>query len=470
MEYYLAIDIGASSGRHILCHMENEKMMLEEVYRFDNGMIEKNNHKIWDVDYLFDQILKGMIKCKELNKVPKSMAIDTWAVDYVLLDENNNRLSDVYAYRDDRIFLMDKEVYKIIDEDSLYKRTGIQKQNFNTIYQLMSVKKKTPELLSRAKSLLMIPDYFNFLLTGNKYQEYTNASTTQLLNPSTETWDYELVKMLGYPKELFKELSMPKTLVGRLTKEIEEKVGYNLDVVLCASHDTASAVMAIPSIKDNPLYISSGTWSLMGTEIKKANCSIQSKLHNFTNEGGYDYRFRYLKNIVGLWMIQSIKKEVASDISYDKLCKGASLETIKSIVDVNDNRFLAPFSMSKEVVDYCKETNQEIPDSPYKLALVIYNSLAKCYGETIKEIEDITNNIFDEIYIVGGGSNADFLNRLTAKYTNKTIYAGPSEATAIGNISAQLLKDEVFKSLKEARKCVYDSFVIKEYKEKRNVS
>lgn len=463
MEYYLAIDIGASSGRHILSHIENGKIIIEEVYRFENAMKEKDGHKIWDVDYLFKQILNGMLKCKQINKIPKSLAIDTWAVDYALLDENNNLIHDVYAYRDSRTLLMDNEVYKIISEDDLYFRTGIQKQNFNTIYQLMADK----EILDKADSFLMIPDYFNFLLTGIKMQEYTNCSTTQLLKPDTKTWDYKLIEMLAYPKKLFNKLSLPGTFVGKLKKENEEYVGYNLDVLLCSSHDTASAVMAIPTDKDDQLYLSSGTWSLLGAELMNANCSYLSREHNFTNEGGYNYRFRFLKNIMGLWMIQSIKKEVAKDISFDELCKRASLESIKSIVDVNDKRFLAPLSMSEEVINYCAQTHQEIPDNPYKLAAVIYNSLAKCYGDTIKEIEEINNKTYKEIYVVGGGANAVYLNELTAKYTNRRVYAGPSEATAIGNILAQLLKDGVYKDLKEARRAVFNSFEIKKYEKEK---
>ena len=464
MKYYLAVDIGASSGRCILGHFKNDRLFIEEVYRFENGIKLKDGHKIWDIDYLFKEIIKGLKKCKDLNKIPSSMAIDTWAVDYVLLDKNDNRLTEVYSYRDDRTLKIDKEVYKLISEEELYLKTGIQKQIFNTIYQLMETKIHNPKVMDKAKSLLMIPDYLNFLLTGNKKQEYTNSSTTQLLNPITKTWDYKLIDKLGLPKDLFKEISMPKTFVGKLKKEIENEVGYNLDVVLCASHDTASAIMAIPTSDSSPLYISSGTWSLMGCERSETNCTIKSKIHNFTNEGGYEYRYRYLKNIMGLWMIQSVKKEIANDISYDCLCKKASLEKIESIVDVNDLRFLAPVSMSEEVKQYCKETSQEVPVTVYQIAAVIYNSLAKCYKDTLVEIEDLTNKKYESIYVVGGGSNADYLNKLTAKCTNIDVYAGPSEATAIGNILCQMLKEGIFKDLKDARRCVLNSFEIKKYK------
>ncbi len=311
--YYLAVDIGASSGRHILSHMENGKIILEEVYRFHNGMTEKDGHKIWDVDRLFEEILTGMKKCREIGKMPYSIGIDTWAVDFVLLDNDDRKIMDAVAYRDDRTAGIDKKVYEVISEDELYARTGIQKQNFNTIYQLMAVKSQEPDAFEKAKSMLMIPDYLNFLLTGEKVQEYTNATTTQLVNPVTKDWDYELIDRLGYPKDIFGEIKNPGSEVGKLRSEVSRKVGFDCKVILPATHDTASAVMAVPTQKDDTLYISSGTWSLMGTELVSADCSSLSMEHNLTNEGGYDYRFRYLKNIMGLWMIQ-----ISGTFKYDR--------------------------------------------------------------------------------------------------------------------------------------------------------
>lgn len=314
--YYLAVDIGASSGRHMLSHMENGKMILEEIYRFPNGMVEKNGHKVWDVDKLFEEILTGMKKCALAGKIPYSMGIDTWAVDFVLLDENDRRIGDAVAYRDRRTEGMDRRVYGIISEEDLYLRTGIQKQIFNTIYQLMAVKEQQPGQLEQAKSMLMIPDYFHFLLTGKKVQEYTNATTTQLADPVTKDWDMELIRKLGYPKEIFQKIKKSGFEVGGLSGEIQKKVGFDCKVVLPPTHDTASAVAAVPTQDEHALYISSGTWSLMGTELKEADCSKVSMQHNMTNEGGYDYRFRYLKNIMGLWMIQSVKKESAPDLGF----------------------------------------------------------------------------------------------------------------------------------------------------------
>ena len=461
--YYLAVDIGASSGRHILGHMENGKMILEEIYRFENGMVKKDGELCWEFDRLFTEIVNGLKKCKEIGKIPVSMGVDTWGVDFVLLDKDDKVLGNTVGYRDHRTEGMDEEVYKTISLKDLYARTGIQKAIYNTIYQLMAVKKTHPEYLEKADAMLMIPDYFHFKLSGKKVQEYSEATTSQLINPVTKDWDYELIDMLGYNKEMFQPVSMPGTVVGEFTQDIQNEVGFNCKVVLPATHDTGSAVLAVPTNDDNAIYISSGTWSLMGIERKEADCSLRSMQANFTNEGGYDHRFRYLKNIMGLWMIQSVKKEFTEDLSFAEICERASKETITSLVDCNDDCFLAPKSMIEAVKKFCRDSKQQVPETVGEIAAVIYNSLAKCYGDTIEEIEALTGKKYTTIYVVGGGANAGYLNELTAKYTGKKVSAGPSEATAIGNIVVQMLHDGVFKDLPEARTCVGKSFDVKIY-------
>lgn len=463
MQYYLAVDIGASSGRHILSHLENGKIILEEIYRFSNGMVEVDGEKVWDSQKLFEDILTGMKKCYELGKIPVSMGIDTWAVDFALLDKEDHLIGKTVGYRDDRTKGMDQEVYKVISQDELYERTGIQKQIFNTIYQLMAVKMKKPQELAKAKTMLLIPDYFNFLLTGRKVTEYTNASTTQLLHPETKEWDFELIDMLGFPRNIFTEIKLPGTIVGELTEEIQKKVGFYCKVVLPATHDTGSAVVAVPSNEEDVLYISSGTWSLMGTELKEAICTKESMEKNLTNEGGYDYRFRYLKNIMGMWMINSAKKEIADDMSYADICAMASKTTIASIVPANDDRFLAPKNMTEEVKAACRESGQQVPEGIAEVAAVIYHSLAKCYADTMNEIEEITGKNYDCIHIVGGGSNAVYLNELTAKACGKTVYTGPTEATAVGNVAAQMIAAGELADLKSARECIFHSFKINKY-------
>ena len=466
MQYYLAIDIGASSGRHVLGWIKDGKLRLEEVYRFENGMQKKDGHLIWDTKRLFAEILTGMRRCKEIGKIPASVGVDTWAVDYVLLDEKEELLGEAYGYRDSRTQGMDELVYQHIPEAELYAITGIQKQPFNTIYQLMAVKQQHPEYLKQARTFLMLPDYFHFLLMGKKVQEYTNATSTQLVNAHTNEWDRALLRRLGYPEKLFGALAMPGTTVGWLKKEIEAEVGYACQVVLPATHDTGSAVLAVPSQKENTLYISSGTWSLIGVEQKEPICTEASRQANFTNEGGYAYRYRYLKNIMGLWMIQSVRRELPEQYSFSELCDLArESQTFPSRVDVNADVFLAPESMTEAIQQECARTMQPMPQTPGELAAVIYQSLAESYAAAIKELEQLTDTHYEEIHIVGGGSNAAYLNELTAEKSGLRVLAGPAEATAIGNLAAQMIAAGVFADYREARTCILQSCEMKYYGE-----
>lgn len=461
--YYLAIDIGASSGRHILGHVENGILKTEEIYRFPNELIQTNGSLCWDTNRLFAEIKTGLKKCREAGKIPVSLGIDTWGVDFVLLDKENRMLGNAVGYRDRRTAQMDALVYQQISEHELYARTGIQKQSYNTIYQLMAVKAKQPQLLANAETLLLMPDYFHFLLTGVKATEYTNATTTQLLQPSTGTWDFDLLHLLGYPSHLFAPIAEPGTILGSFTKEIQEEVGFSCQVVLPSTHDTASAIMAVPSTEQEVLYISSGTWSLMGVERNTADCSEQSRQLNFTNEGGYARRFCYLKSIMGLWMIQSLKKELNHRYSFAELCSMAENATISSIVDCFDECFLSPDSMMDAVRIACEESGQQTPETPAEFARVIYCSLADFYKKAVTELESITHTKYSQIHVIGGGSQADYLNRLTAEACHKKVVAGPAEATAIGNLLAQMITDGVFSDLTEARRCVFDSCSVQEY-------
>ena len=462
--YYLAVDIGASSGRHILGYIEDGKLQLEEIHRFSNGMKDIDGYKCWDSDALFAEIKAGLKKCKEAGKIPVSMGIDTWGVDFALIDAEGNKVGNTVGYRDSRTQGMDAELSKYISEDDLYGRTGIQKQLYNTIYQLMAVKTKQPELLEKAETLLMTPDYYHFLLTGKKAAEYTIATTGQLVNPATKDWDYEMFEMLGYPKHIFPEIKKPGTVLGSLSDAVAEEVGFSCQVVLPASHDTGSAVMAVPSMGVETVYISSGTWSLMGVELEEAICTEESKKANLTNEGGYDYRYRFLKNIMGLWMIQSVRYEYDAKYSFAELCAMAEeVKEFPSRVNVNDDSFFAPDSMIQAIQDYCAKSGQPVPQTPGEVSTVVYQSLADSYGETVKEIEAITGKSYDAINIVGGGSNADYLSQLTANSTKKPVYAGPGEATAIGNLTAQMLNAGVFASVEDARKNIFESFAVKTF-------
>ncbi len=461
--YYLAIDIGASSGRHIIGSYENGKLIIEEMYRFPNGM-KKNadGTLVWDSEALFGYVKAGIAECVKKGKSPSYIGIDTWGVDFALLDEDGNRIGDTVGYRDSRTAGMDDEVYKLIPEKELYARTGIQKEMFNTVYQLMAVKKNNPEYLEKADRILMMPEYLNYLLTGEKCSEYTNATTGQLVNAASCDWDFDIIRRLGYPEKIFGELFCPGHIVGELSAEIAEETGcYGAKVILPATHDTGSAVVSVPTNSEDVIYISSGTWSLIGVERLTPDTSEESRLHNFTNEGGFDKRYRYLKNITGLWMIQSMKKELGGDYTFDMLCEMAQeYDSTKLRIDVNDRRFMAPESMIDEVKTAlgCSEL------SIGELFAVVYHSLAECYRKSVEEIEAMLGRPMRAIHIVGGGSRDEYLCRLTAEKCGKPVYAGPKEATAIGNITAQMISTGVFTDLREARNVIYNSFNVKEIK------
>lgn len=344
MKYFLAIDIGASSGRHILCFIEEGKMKLEEVYRFENNVQMKNQHYYWNIDYLFGEVVAGIKACVKCGKVPTTLGIDTWAVDYALLDNRGQRIDEIYAYRDNRV---DKLIHEKVNQkvfEDIYQKTGIQFQKFNTLYQLASdddIRK------TRAVDFLMVPDYLNYLLTGKKVNEYTNMSTTQLLDIETHQLSKELIDFCEVDEKIFQKMVMPGTSLGSLSEDMQKVIGTNIEVVVPATHDTGSAYMA--AIEDNSVILSSGTWSLLGIETKTPYVSEKARVANFTNEGGYDYRYRFLKNIMGLWIIQEVSRNLAHQYSFAKLVEEARRAPFDGIFDVNDDRFLKPESMILEI-------------------------------------------------------------------------------------------------------------------------
>lgn len=480
--YYLAIDIGASSGRHILGHVEAGRMVLEEVYRFDNRQLRRNGHDCWDIDHLWRGILDGLKACRALGKVPVTVGIDTWAVDFVLMDKDGQRLGDAVAYRDSRTEGMDKVVEARISPAELYARTGIQKQPFNTIYQLMALQQEHPEQLEAAHSLLMIPDYFNYCLTGVQKQEYTNATTTGLVHAAKKTWDRDLLDLLGLPRRLFGPLSMPGTVVGPLKAEIAAEVGFETTVVLPATHDTGSAFLAVPAADDKAAYLSSGTWSLLGVENEVPITTEASRAQNFTNEGGAWYRYRYLKNIMGLWMIQSIRRELNGvdyvagkaraawtlDVaagerqwSFPDLIAAAEGEAaFQSVVDANEEAFLAPDSMIAAVQKACADTCQPVPATVGQLMQCVYRSLTLCYRDALEGLQALTGKRCTALHIVGGGCQDNYLNRMTAAVTGLPVWAGPVEGTAIGNLVVQMIRAGEYADLAAARAGIRASFAI----------
>lgn len=452
--YYLAVDIGASSGRHILCSVENHKMQIEEIYRFQNNVEERNGHFFWNTEYLFDAIVAGLKKCKEIGKIPVSMAIDTWGCDYVLA----NKTSEAYAYRDHRSLKGVDEVSSLISNEDLYKRTGIQHQSFNTIYQL-----KSEENLNEDDEFLMIPDYFNYLLTGKKVNEYTNMSTTGLLNIRTNTVDQDLLSQLDIP-DIFQEMVEPGTIVGSLKEDIKKEVGFDLQVVACASHDTGSAYMA--SVASNGIILSSGTWSLLGIESNTAYTTSKAREANFTNEGGYNHTYRFLKNIMGMWIIQEVARNLDNQYSFQTLQDLARTSNYEDTFDVNKQRFLKPEHMITEIQKDFEERNIVPPTAVEDIAYCVFHSLALSYKLAIDELEDITRKKYKTINIIGGGCQNLLLDKMIAKMTGMKVIAGPIEATAIGNIVAQMIAFNEVKDIDEAREMIKESFDMKEFEEK----
>ncbi len=459
MRYYLAIDIGASSGRHIVAYLDNGKMITEEIYRFQNGPEELTAydgkpHLMWTHERLFGEILNGLKKAKELGKVPYAIGIDTWGVDYALLDENDEAIGGTYCYRDSRTEATIPEVHAVLPFAELYAKTGIQFATFNTVYQLLDDVKTGR--MAKAKSFLMLPDYFHFRLTGVKKQDYTNATTTGMVNSITHKWDEEIIEKLGFKKELFGELTQPGSEVGELSDEIAAIVGYKAKVVLPATHDTASAVLAAPLSAQTP-YISSGTWSLLGVEQNYAHTSEAAREAGYSNEGSVNGQFRLQINIMGLWMIQQVRHEVGDKYSFVEIAEMAKANPIPDEFNVNDQKFFAPDSM----IDAINETvGRELTFG--EMAYAIYHNLARYYDLALKELEAVTGEKYETLNIIGGGSQNKLLNAMTKEYTGKKIITGPAEGTAIGNLMMQMVGCGDIKDINEGRQIIKNSFDINE--------
>ena len=419
MKYYLAIDIGASSGRHIVGWMENGELKTKETYRFKNGVEEQNGHLVWDIEHLVKEVKAGIeVTRKEFEL--ESLSIDTWGVDYVLM-KHDQELLPVYAYRDSRTERVMDEVHSIVPFEQLYEHTGCQFQPFNTIYQLYDDKKQGR--LEGVTDFLMIPEYLMYKLTGVKKKEFTNATTTGMINHDSLQFDHEIVKKLGLPEQLFPELDQPGTEVGYYE---------GIKVVLCATHDTGSAVEGIP-MEGNELYISSGTWSLLGVKTEKPITDLGSMKANYSNEGGVGYN-RYQKNIMGMWIVNELQRELCPDENIGDIVRKSQESSYEGVLDANDDSLLAPKSM-KEAFDKLLDKK---PADKYDYFRCAYKSLALSYKQAIEELESNTGKKYSELYIVGGGAKNAFLNELTEKATGKKVIALPIEATSIGNLISQI--------------------------------
>lgn len=419
MKRVLAIDIGASSGRHIVGRLENGQWQTDEVYRFENGVTERGGHLCWDIDALLDHVKKGIALAKARYEI-ESLSIDTWGVDYVLLN-GDKTVYPVYAYRDSRTEAVIEKVHEKMPFSELYRRTGIQFQPFNTVYQLSA--DQEAGRLEQATDFLMIPEYLMYRLSGVKSREYTNATTTGMVNAETGEYDPEIIDALGLPKHLFHKLQQPGTAIG--TYE-------GIRVVLCATHDTGSAVEGIPMDGNEP-YISSGTWSLLGVKTPKPITDEASERANWSNEGGVGYN-RYQKNIMGMWLVNRLRAELCPDKPWSEITAEAEASTFDETVDANAAAFLAPESM-QAAFDAALHIKPQTAGDYFRCA---YRSLALSYKQAIEELERNTGKTYDKLYIVGGGAKNAFLNRLTEEATGKTVLALPIEATALGNLNIQM--------------------------------
>ena len=432
MKYYLAIDIGASSGRHIVGFKNaSGDIECQEIYRFKNGVTEVDGHLTWDIFYLFKQVKIGIKKTLEKYPNIESLSIDTWGVDYVLLN-GNKEILPCYAYRDKRTDKAIEKVHQIIPFERLYEISGSQFQKFNSIYQLYD--DKMHGRLDNATDFLMIPEYLIYKLTGKKIKEYTNGATTGLYDCHLLKVSDEIIDKLGFPNFVKKEVHKPGYVVGDLLEEVQKEVNGNIKVVLCSTHDTASAVEGI-KMEENSPYISSGTWSLLGIKNETAINTKVAMQSNYSNEFGKNY-IRVQKNIMGLWIIQCLAKEM--NLDFVEMVKLAKTSSYQQLFDVNDERFLAPNNMQDEIKHYFIDHKMEVPQTEADYINSTYHSLAYSYQKSIAELETITNKKFSKLYIVGGGAKNQYLNELSAKYTNKEVIALPIEATSIGNLLNQM--------------------------------
>lgn len=467
MKRVLAFDLGASSGRGILASLEDGKITLKEIHRFPNNGVKVRSTLYWDVLYLFDQIKQGITNAK-LEGGFDSIGIDTWGVDFGLIDSDGNLIGNPVTYRDARCDNIPDELFELVGREEVYKRTGIQILNFNTLFQLYYMCKYKKSEVERGESLLFMPDLLGYFLTGEKKNEYTISSTSQMINPHTRTWDYELLEKVGIKKELLGDIIMPGEKLGKLSEELCDELGIEpVDVVAVGSHDTASAVVAVPTEVDDFVYVSCGTWSLFGTELSEPVITDEARDASYTNEGGYGGKIRFLTNIMGLWLIQESRRtwnRKGNDFSFNDLEKAAlACEPFKCFIDPDYPEFGKPGDIPARIQKYCEKTGQYVPQTVGEIVRCIYESLALKYYHSFLNLKKISGKSFDAINIVGGGTKDPLLCQMASNACNTTVYAGPIEATALGNIAVQLMAIGEIKDLKEARKIIKNSFDTKTY-------
>jgi rhamnulokinase len=468
----LAIDIGAESGRAILGTLEDGILKLKEIHRFQNGPINILGSLHWNIYHLYQEIIKSIAICVKIEKVqPDSIGIDTWGVDYLLMNKDEKPIGLPYAYRDSRTDKAIEKFSAIMAKDKIYELTGIQFMQFNTLFQLFAEKENSDSIFNEAATLLFIPDIFNYLLTGVKKSEFTFATTSQLYNPQKNNWDDELFTALGISKDIMQDIVQPGTIIGHINKHIQKQTGVNqIPVIAVASHDTGSAIAAIPAMGNGWAYLSSGTWSLMGIESKYAIINEKTYQYNFTNEGGVDQTFTVLKNITGLWLLQECRKSWSKkkDISYDHLVELALKSSrFVSFINPDDQAFFNPLDMPSAIKEFCQRTNQQIPENLGGFVQIILESLALKYRHVLDQLNEISANRINRLYITGGGIQNILLNQYIADATGLEVVTALSEGTAAGNTLVQAKALGITNSLTEIRQVISRSIETQSYQPKQ---
>ncbi len=467
--YYIACDLGAESGRVMLGSLESGKLVLEEIHRFPNVTIKLGRSIRWDILRTFDELKKGLSKIAERGISVSSLSVDSWGVDYVWSGLGQDMLSPSYIYRDSRTDATFEKALATVGREKIFSETGIQFMALNTLYQLMADMETSPELARQAEGFLCIADYLNFLFSGVRKAEESLASTTQIYNPSTRAWSDVLISAFGFPESAFPGIVASGTVLGPLADAVAEETGLcGTNVVATCSHDTGAAVAAVPANgSENWAYLSSGTWSLIGVELPAPLINESTRAANFTNEGGYGGTTRFLKNIVGLWILQECRRDWETSgkkFDYAELNRLASeAAPLRTLINPDDPRFLKPGDMPAKIQAFASETGQPVPSSPGEFTRAILESLALLYRHTLSSIEDLTGRTIKILHIVGGGSQSRLLNQFAADATGRQVLAGPMEATAIGNILVQAIADEKLSSLAELRETVRQSVPLEEF-------
>jgi len=468
---FIGFDLGAESGRCVVAVLKDKKIILNEVHRFTTHNIKYPGGFHWDILAIYKEIVEGLRKAnKEFGSHFDGIGIDTWGADYVLIDPENRIMSYPYHYRDERTDAIMEEAFDIVPKEVLYRNTGISFTQFNTLFQLLAEKKRDFNQLNHAGKMLLMPDFLNFMLSGEKKAEYSIASTTSLADPKARNWHWKLIDSFGLPRNIFPEMVEPGFKLGPLLNSIASETGLSNNIPLFASagHDTASAVVSVPAIKENWAYLSSGTWSLMGIELSNPWLTPEAMKYNFTNEGGVERTTRFQKNILGLWPIQECRRywlEKGEEYYYSQLAELAQKEgEVNAWVDLNDQRFFQTGNMPEKIKTYLQETGQTVKSNPGFIVRVVLESLAYNYSYTVKQIEEVTGKKIETLHAVGGGIKNELLTQFTADAIGRTVIAGPVEGTIIGNIGVIAVASGAVSNIAEWRNIVKQSFDFKSYK------